>query len=306
MNKLIITGILALFFVTGSLFAAEQPEAGPWKVEFSTGFGITQANYSDNWTGGEAGSINWVAFFNGMAKRQLSRSWHWQNDLKLAFGQQHTQNKDTKDWTSPEKSEDKVRYDGILKWTKGWFVDPYAALTVESQFYDGTGMKDRYLNPLVLTETAGIARKLIDVENVRVVTTRLGAGFRQHINTYDAAVYAADSSVSFVEETETITDGGLEWVTDVLLGSAESKYSFNSKLTLFQALMNSKSDELNDDWKEVDINWDNIFRVKVSSIINVGLTWQLLYDKEIDDGGRLKQTLSLGLAYSFANFEKEE
>jgi hypothetical protein len=294
-----------LFCISGSMFAADQPEAGPWKVELSTGFGITQANYSDNWTGGEAGSLNWVAFFNGTAKRQLSINWNWQNDLKLAFGQQHTQDKVTKDWASPEKSEDKVRYDGIVKWTKGWFVDPYAALTAESQFFDGTGQKDRYLNPLELTESAGIARKLIDVEKVRVVTTRIGAGFRQRFSTYDVATYAADSSVSYSEKTETVTDGGLEWVTDVLLGSAEAKYSFDSKLTLFQALMNSKSDELNNDWKEVDVNWDNIFRVKVSSIINVGLTWQLLYDKEIDDGGRLKQTLSLGLAYSYANYKKE-
>lgn len=298
MNKLIITGLFVLFCIAGASYAAEQPETGPWKVEFSTGLGMTQAYYSDNWSGGEAGSITWVAFFDGMAKRQLSRSWHWQNDLKLAFGQQHSQNKETKDWASPEKSEDKVRYDGILKWTKGWFVDPYAALTVESQFYDGTGLKDRYLNPLVLTESAGIARKLIDVENVRVVTTRLGAGFRQHITKYDDEFGE--------EQTETVTDGGVEWVTDVLLGSAESKYSFNSKLTLFQALMNSKSDELNDDWKEVDVNWDNIFRVKVTSLINVGLTWQWLYDKEIVNRGRFKQTLSLGLAYSFANFEKEE
>jgi len=306
MTRLLFAGFITSLLLTGIAFAGEQPEAGPWKVEFSTGLGMTQASYSDNWTGGEAGSVSWVAFFNGMAKRQLSINWNWQNDLKLAFGQQHTQDKVTKDWASPEKSEDKVRYDGILKLTKGWFVDPYAALTAESQFYDGTGQKERYLNPLELTESAGIARKLIDKENVTVLTTRVGAGFRQRFNTYDAATLAADSSISYVEETETVTDGGLEWVTDLLLGSADSKYSFNSKLTLFQALMNSKSDELNDDWKEVDINWDNIFRVKVSSLINVGLTWQLLYDKEIDDGGRLKQTLSLGLAYSFANFEKEK
>jgi hypothetical protein len=303
----ITLGILIVSFYTTSLPAAEQPEAGPWKVDLSTGIGITQSSYSDNWTGGEAGSIIWVAWFNGMARRQLSPNWYWQNDLKLAFGQSHTQNKDTKDWASPDKSEDKIRYDAIVKLTKGWFLDPYGALTAESQFLDASSnQKERYLNPLELTESAGMSRKLIDKENVTVLTTRLGAGFRQRFTTFDTAVLAADSSTSFVEETETVTDGGLEWVTDVLLGSANSKYSFNSKLTLFQALFNSESDELNDDWKELDVNWDNIFRVKVSSIINVGLTWQLLYDKEIDDGGRLKQTLSLGLAYSFANFEKEE
>jgi len=307
---------LAFTFITcalllGSAIAGEQPEPGPWKVDLNTGLGVTQSSYSDNWTGGEAGSINWVSWFNGMAARQLSRNWYWQNDLKLAFGQTHIQDKESKDWAKPDKSEDKVRYDGIVKLTKGWFVDPYAALTAESQFLDASGQKKRHFNPLELTESSGIARKLVDNENVSVVTTRLGAGFRQRFTTMDVPVLdAGDNVIGYEEESETVYDGGIEWVTDVLLGSAESKYSFNSKLTLFQALFNSESDELEgetaDYWKQVDMNWDNIFRVRVTSIIQVGLTWQLLYDKEVDLGGRLKQTLSLGLAYSFANFEKEE
>jgi hypothetical protein len=45
--------------------------------------------------------------------------------------------------------------------------------------------------------------------------------------------------------------------------------------------------------------------VKVSSLINVGLAWQLLYDKEVDLGGRLKQALSVGLVYNWANYDKD-
>jgi hypothetical protein len=33
----------------------------------------------------------------------------------------------------------------------------------------------------------------------------------------------------------------------------------------------------------------------------MSLAWQLLYDKEIDLGGRFKETLALGLAYKFSN-----
>jgi hypothetical protein len=204
----------------------------------------------------------------------------------------------TKAWDKPAKSEDKVRYDGIVKLTKGWFVDPYGAFSAESQFLDDSGLKKRYLNPLELTESTGLSKYLVNIPDKHVTSTRVGAGFRQRFTTFD------DSLGN--EISNTVYDGGAEWVTDMKLGSAASAYSFISKLTLFQALFNSESDSLNDDWKEVDVNWDNGFYAKVTTVIQVGLTWQLLYDKEISKAGRLKQTLSLGIAYTFANYETEE
>jgi len=282
--------------------AQDEPDAAKWKVQIETGLGMTQAAYSDNWTGGEAGSILWASAFRGKAEKQISPSWYWGNELKLAFGQTHNQMKVTdaqgnetgeKRWTSPVKSTDKIRYDGIVRLTRGWLVDPYAAGVLESQFLDASGSKHLYFNPVDLTETMGVARDLIKVPDKRVLTTRVGAGFRQKL----------------VHGAETTNDGGLEWVTDFALGSAKSKYSFLSKVSVFQALFNSKDyaadDPAKDYWKTTDVNWDNVFTANVTSILQVSLAWQLLYDKEIDFGGRLKETLALGLAYKFANFTVE-
>ncbi|MCB1059871.1 MAG: DUF3078 domain-containing protein [Calditrichaeota bacterium] len=296
---------LSLLICAFAVFAGEQPEPGPWKSEISTGILTTQSSYSDNWTGGEAGSINWIAFYNASAKRQLSRNWYNQHDLKLSFGQTHIQDKETKDWQSPTKSEDKIRYDAILRLTKGWFADPYFAFTLESQFLDASSpYTSRYVNPMELTESSGLARTIVEVPDKTLLTTRLGLGLRERFTRFDDPADTLSATPATLSETT--VDGGVEWVTDLLLGNAASKYSFDSKLTVFQALFNSKSDEaVNDYWKTADINWDNIFRVKVSSIINVGLAWQLLYDKEIDLGGRLKQALSVGLVYNWANYDKE-
>lgn len=299
---LFVVGVLAVVTV----YAGEPPEPGPWKVEINAGLGVTQASYSDNWTGGEAGTIIWASGFEGMAERQLAASWFWGNKLLLAFGQSHTQDKETKDWSKPEKSSDKIRYDGIVKLTRGWLVDPYVAGVFESQFLDASGFEKRYINPMEFTETAGIARRIWNVEGVRILDTRFGFGFRQRITRMD--------DPNNPEETisETANDGGAEWVTELRLGSADTKYSFDSRLSLFQALFSSESDneelvgDAKDYWKMVDVNWDNILRARVTSILQVSLAWQLLYDKEIDLGGRFKQTLTLGLAYSFANFEKEK
>jgi len=307
MNMLTRT-LFVLFALAVSLtpvLAGEQPEPTPWKVDVSTGILTTQTSYSDNWTGGEAGSINWVAFYNSTTRRQLSRNWYNQYDWKLSFGQTHIQNTDSVDdkyWESPRKSEDKIRFDGLLKLTKGWFADPYFAVTLESQFWDARNKdKPRYLNPLTLTESSGLARTIYEKKDQALLTSRLGVGLREYWETKEDSVNGAIGEVS----TSTL-DGGVEWVTDLKLGSAASKYSFDSKLTVFQALFNSKSDEAeNDYWKTADANWDNILRMKVSSLINVGLAWQLLYDKEVDLGGRLKQALSVGLVYNWANYDKD-
>ncbi len=291
-------------FGVGSVLAG-QPDPGPWKIGIETGIGMTQASYSDNWTGGEAGSIIWVSDFHGTAQRQYSRTWFHGNELKLEFGQSHTQDKESKKWSKPEKSADKIRFDSILRYTRGWFVDPYVAGTFESQFLDASGREKRYVNPIDLTETAGIARVLMNVPDVRVVTSRVGAGFRQHIIKMDDPV-DPDKTIS-----ETTTDGGFEWVTDMVLGSAKKKYSFASKLTLFQAVFFSEADNLKGQenenyWKMLDMNWDNVLRANLTALLQVSLAWQLLYDKEVSKGGRFKETLTLGVAYKFAHAHESE
>jgi len=291
---------MVVLSVCAAYAAPDSSGATPWKVQIETGIGVTQAAYSDNWAGGEAGSIVWASGFRGKAEKQLSRSWLWGNELNLAFGQTHSQNKDTKVWSEPQKSADKIRYDGIVRLTRGWVVDPYAAGVFESQFLDASGREKRYINPMDFTETAGVARNLVNVPDVRVLITRIGAGFRQRIIKMD------DPADVNKTKTETTNDGGLEWVTDLNLGSAKSRYSFASKLSVFQALFNSKSDELNDDWRTADLNWDNILRVDVTSLLQTSLAWQLLYDKEIAKAGRFKETLTLGVAYKFANFSESK
>jgi hypothetical protein len=290
MKKLtLLLGILLLAVLSA---AAQTPAPDTthvmtgWKIGIETSLGVAQATYSDNWTGGESGTIIWVSGFRGTAERRFAESWLFNNELKLEFGQTHTQVDSTKHWQIPRKSADKIRYDGILRLSKGWAVDPYVSGTLESQFVDASGTKKIYVNPVDLTEAIGVARDVFNVPEVRVLTTRLGFGLRQHM----------------IHAMKTTNDGGIDWVTDFILGSPKTKYSFASKLTVFQALFNSQSDVLpTDDWKTADLNWDNALRANLTSILQMSLGWQLLYDKEIDKGGRFKETLALGLAYKFSN-----
>jgi ATP:corrinoid adenosyltransferase len=270
--------------------------AGEWERSFDLGLAVTQSNYSDSWTGGEAGAIIWVLNANLYAERQLSAKTNWANTLKLSFGQSHIQDKDTKEWARPEKSSDRIFLESIMRLTMGGYVDPYFAFTFESQFLDASVSEiKRYLNPMLLTESAGVIRVFKDTETSKM-TSRLGLALRQHLDNTVVSIVPEEKKM------ETTTDGGLEWVTDFNHTFSEGRMNYVTKLRFFQAFYNSKSDELEaagkkDYWKATDLAWENTLSAAVSKYIQVSLFLELLYDKEIDKRGRFRQTLALGLTY---------
>jgi hypothetical protein len=270
--------------------------AAPWEKSADANLTLTQNSYSDNWVGGESGSLSWTFNFNGLAQKQLSTKVNNQNTLKLSFGQTHSQNQVTKNWLKPVKSTDLIDYETVFRFTLGAFVDPFVSGRLESQFLDQSDTtKNRPFNPMTLTESAGASKVFIH-QDKRDLTTRLGFGFRQHINR-DVL-----DPVTNTRATETTNDGGLISVTDFTTPLAKEKITFTSKLSLFKALYYSEADNLkglpNENyWKAVDVNWENILTAGITKYVMVNLYVQLLYDKEVDLAGRFKQTLALGLTY---------
>jgi hypothetical protein len=287
---------LALLLMIGSPASGEE-----WEKSFDLSLNLTESSYSDSWVGGEAGNVTWAANGNGIFARQMSPKFRLRNTIKLAFGQTVSQDKDDKTWSKPTKSTDKMDLESLGLFTIDAFIEPYAAVRFESQFLDASvDTNKRYINPILLTESAGIARQILKREKDEVLT-RLGFAVRQHINR-DAYVYEitpTDTTVSI--ETFTSTDGGIESVTDAKLVLSD-KLGYLGKLTLYKAFFFSKKDdfkgtEAEDYWKAVDVNCENTLTASVSKYIQVSLYVQLLYDKQISTKGRLKETLALGLTY---------
>jgi hypothetical protein len=286
---------LLIALASGSFTAACAADATLWHTLLEANFSLAQSAYSDNWAGGDVGSLTWAANLHGVADKQIHPKIRVENELKLAFGQTHNQSQETKSWASPIKSTDRIRFDTVWKLTLGAWVDPYAAGTFESQFLDASiPQVKRYINPIDLSESAGIARTLYE-NSAGKAATRFGFGLRQRIN--------KDVLSITPEETEysTTNDGGIEWVTDWMTNLSKT-LTYTTKLTLFKALFYSEADQLKgtpyeDYWKQVDANWDNILSAQVTKIVQVSLSWQLLYDKQIALGGRFRQTLALGINY---------
>jgi len=269
--------------------------ADPWKKSVDLSLTVTQNSYSDSWTGGEAGNVSWVALANSVFEKKLSEKLSSKTTAKLAFGQTHSQDQETKKWARPTKSTDLVDLETLARFTLNTWVDPYLAFRFESQFLDASVPQvKRYFSPKKLTESIGVSRTFYENESNEILS-RLGFGLRQII-TEDIVDTLAKKT-----ETTSTNDGGIESVSDVRL-TVSDKISYTSKLTFYKALFFSESDKFKgtpkeDYWKEVDINWENTISASISKYISVSLFIQLLYDKEISKKGRFKETLSLGLTY---------
>ncbi|MBK7142661.1 MAG: DUF3078 domain-containing protein [bacterium] len=302
MNKRIWFGLLACSLLWVSALSAQDSAAvAGWKKSLTFDLTTAQTAYSDSWVGGEAGSFNWVSNLNGTGERQLSPKINYSTILKLSFGQTYTQDEETKDWSKPKKSTDLIDWDNMFRFTFGGFVDPYAAFRVESQFFtlhsSPTFYKRVFFRPTKFTESAGIAKRLYTGKNTENITTRLGMAVREVLNTE----LVKDSLNVDTLDNSTYNDGGFESVTDFNLMLAK-QIGYVAKLTLYKAIFFSDKDkvkgsEFEDDWKAVDVNFENQFNVQVTKIVTVKLYTQVLYDKQVSRKGRFKETLGLGLAY---------
>lgn len=292
-----ITGLaLAVLAASSPLRAEGDSTFIGWKKSLQIDFTTTQTAYSDSWVGGEAGSVNWVSNLNGAAERQMSPNFNLRSTLKMSFGQTLSQSAETKEWAKPAKSTDLIDWETVGRFTLHKFVDPYAALRIETQFFDGRNpAKNLYFSPAKITESAGIARKMYS-RGDDFVTSRLGVGLRQIRGKF------ITDSVTLATESRTVTDGGFESVTDASL-SLSKTLRYTGKLSLFRALSYSEKDALvgtpeEDDWKAIDMNLENIVAAAVSKIITVNLYTQVLFDKQIDKKLRIKETLAIGFVFN--------
>jgi len=282
-----------VLFATSSVAADESKPA--WKKSLMVDITTTQTSYSNSWVGGEAGSVNWVGNLNGSAEKQLRGWFNFKSTLKLSFGQTMTQGADSvKHWSKPKKSTDLIDWENVGRFTLQKSVDPFAAFRLESQFLDASvEAKKRFFTPIKLTESVGIARQFYAQEKDEVIS-RLGLALRQIMkNTI------VDEQLN--TEDSTLIDVGIESVTDVTLTFNE-RLLYTGKLTLYKALFFSEKDEVKgtpyeDDWKAIDVNWENIISASLSKIVTVNLYAQLLYDKEVSRKGRFKETLAIGFVF---------
>lgn len=312
-----------------------EKKIGVWQNDVELGLNILQSSYSQNWNGGEKGSVVWTGNLNAKVEKQFSEMTNWRNTLKLVYGQTHQQERDANNqlyWKRPDKTDDIIDFESLFRWTpqSGW--DPFVSFTFTSMFEDLSDAQGRSqsLNPKTFKESAGMSRSLINTEE-RKLSTRLGVAFVQNNRSFfleDAPSTETQSENSSEIAGEIITeylakalDGAIDWESKLTLSMP---FSYSGKST-FEDEVDLVSYGLPEDVASytttLDVDWENTFAANITKVISVKLFVRWVYDKydnsvspAVENGdllnaadvhnairkaGQFKQTLALGFTYKF-------
>jgi hypothetical protein len=309
------------------------PDTSRHEANFSVN--MLQSSYSRNWNGGDKGSVNWSVTFDGRHEKQMGEKYNWQNTLKLAYGQNHQQERgDDGDlyWQRPDKNTDAIEFESMLKLTASPKWNPYLALGFTTMFRDLSDAqgRDQNFNPLTFSESAGLSRQLIAKEK-QSLTMRLGLALIQSSRSFFSEPVPSEATMS-----ETAYTTAAELVTEFRSPLLTERVDWESKLSLDLPLAWSGKSVFEDGFVSVepmpediagytttlDIDWENTFSANITKVIAVKLFVRWVYDKYDnsvkpvvgDDGvlvneadvltairpaGQFKQTLALGFGYKF-------
>ena len=287
----IISSLICLILaINCSLLAEEQkPEYG-WKKELVGNLNFTQTAF-DNWVQGGEDTFAWQLNINGKAVKS-EKKYKWNNTEKIAYGMAKISNLESR------KSVDELKLESVFTYLLGTYVNPYVAVSAETQFTQGykyievidDSGKSRiekeeisnFLDPGYFSQSAGVGYDPIDE-----FKTRFGFAIKETVTIDHPVPYAYDPETE--DEKKTKVEAGLESVTDfskALIGGI----LLTSKLEVFSNLKGLD---------EVDVKWDNIFSAKISKYIDVSFNVKLFYDRTISKKRQLKQSLAVGLTYTF-------
>ncbi len=327
--------MLSITLVVPAMAEEEESQIGIWQNDVSIGLNMLQSSYSNNWNGGEKGSLNWAGNLDAKFEKQFSELTNWRNTLKLAYGQTHQQDRDGNNnlyWKKPDKTDDIIDFESLFRWMpkSGW--DPFVSFRFTSMFDDISDNAGRHqaFNPLTFKESAGISRPWVDTED-RQLMSRLGVAFIQNSRSF-----FLDPAPSTETMSESSTELAAELITEYKVGALDGRVDWESKLTLSFPFMYSGKSTFEDDFDVVaaglpedvadytttlDVDWENTFTANITKVIAVKLFVRWVYDKYdntvspvVEEGvlinsadvenairvaGQFKQTLALGLTYKF-------
>ncbi|GAB4343326.1 MAG: DUF3078 domain-containing protein [Calditrichia bacterium] len=278
--KLRFTAIILLIFLMGAMAMAEDKPKLGWTKELVGSINLTQTSF-DNWSQGGENSVAWQLNLNGKFVNEQEK-YRWANSGKVSFGKIKSGDQETR------KSVDEIKLESVLTYKAGLPVEPYVALTGETQMAKGYNYTETdkivvsdIIDPLYLTQSVGLGFKPNET-----IMTRLGAALKETIS--DKYGYADDPDTPDKIETSKV-EVGAESVTDFKRKLAEN-ILLTSKLELFSNLKALK---------DVDVRWDTILSAKVAKYVDVNFNVKLFYDSDISKKRQLKQALAVGLTYSF-------
>jgi hypothetical protein len=259
---------------------AEQDSLLGWDREVVAQLNLTQVTF-DNWSQGGEDAVAWQVTAASRFDYE-QEGYSWANSGKVAYGRTRLGDSDFR------KSIDEIKVETVLTYKAADFLDPYVSASGLTQFTTGYQYEDTlktaasdFFDPAYFTQSIGLGYTPSET-----FKTRMGLALKETI-TRDFNRYADDPDTPEVERTR--VEGGVDSVTDLRKRFNEAVL-LSSKLELFSNI---------EALRELDLNWESTLTAQVARYLNVNFSVRLLYDADVSTRRQLKQSLALGLTYTF-------
>jgi len=308
MKKSFISCLLAITLIftviSTSLFAQViKPDTTTnWKKAFKAGLNINQASFSDNWKAGGVNSIGLNTFLNYKANYKKEKT-SWDNEMDFSYGFVNNQGQgfrktldriflDTKFGTSLSSKWDMFLSANLLsQFTKGYKYEKDAAGIEQS-----TLISD-FAAPAFITVAYGFEYHPVDYFKVRL------APFAPRVtivNDGQRFVTPTNLSPFGVDPSKTAR---YEWLAFQMLAEFNKDVVENINLK-WRYIVFANYETL--EAKKIDHRFDLNLTAKVNKFVNVNLGGILIYDYDQDTEVQLSQAFSLGVLYTFQNFQEKK
>jgi len=277
-----LTAVLFLLVFSAIVSAQEADTTFGWKKQAVASLNLTQASFS-NWKQGGDNSLAWQV---KLATRfdLNEEKWNWTNTSKFELGFAKVAGAEAR------KSTDALEIESVLVRKLGTLLNPFVAATAKTQFVSGFDFDDdndtktkvsKFLDPGYFTQSIGLGYK--PNETFR---TRMGFTFKETVTSEFSVPYADDPDTDKLEKTR--VEPGISSVSNFSRQFHENVLLV-SKLDIFTDL---------EAFDRIDVTWENQLTLKVTKYINVNITVDLLYDKDITSDAQLKEVLGVGFTYT--------
>lgn len=303
--KTISAGVitLALFLAATTLFAqvVKIDSTTNWKKSLKAGFNINQAAFSGNWKAGGVNSFGINTLFN--YKLNYKKDKHiWDNEVDLLYGMINNEGQGIR--KTMDRFYVDTKYARELSSTWSGFV----ALNVLSQFArgykyvkDANGVEQGQLisdsfAPIFITMSIGAEWKPAPYFKARFapMSPRVTL-LRNNDGRYAAVDPIAPYGVTVGQADR------FEWYAFNMVADLDKDIAKNVNLKVrYMVFANYQTFEIN----KVDHRVDLSLTAKVGRFFNVNLGGIFIYDFDQDHSPQYSQALSLGLLYTFQNYQK--
>jgi hypothetical protein len=294
---------LILFVSNSNAQVIKVDSTTNWKKAFRAGLNINQASFSSNWKAGGINSFGFNASLNYIANYKNGKN-SWDNQLDFLYGVVNNQGQGARKTLDRIYIETKYGHDINEKWS---FT---SSLNFISQFdkgykyeKDANGIEvgsliSDFMAPAFITSAWGVEYHPVDY-------------FKLRLSPFSPRVTVVTDNNGRFNAVDPIKPYGVEvgssaryeWLAFQLQAEFNKDIAKNMNLK-WRYMMFANYETLA--LKTIDHRLDINLVAKVNKFVNVSVGGILLYDFDQDSGLQLSQAFSLGILYSFQNFEEKK